>query len=170
MANSSAGKGDKPRPVDRKKWDAAWARYEKAKKKMVENKKLLIWLCEDDPNLHHHYKLEFEKDKNLPSHTLRLFNSPGQATHAGGSPDIIFMDIAAMPSDVGTWAVALADSRKLMELHPGAVLILYSAVREYAKEVVEEIRKDAEKAGVVLDFIAGFDAYLLKDKVILYGD
>ena len=27
-----AGKGDRYRPVDRKKWDAAWERIEKAKK------------------------------------------------------------------------------------------------------------------------------------------
>lgn len=28
---TGSGKGCKPRPVDRKKWDAFWDRYEKAK-------------------------------------------------------------------------------------------------------------------------------------------
>jgi hypothetical protein len=31
MSDSPAGKGDRPRPVDRKKWDEAWARIEKMK-------------------------------------------------------------------------------------------------------------------------------------------
>jgi hypothetical protein len=29
MVNGEAGKGDTPRPVDRKKWEAAWAKYER---------------------------------------------------------------------------------------------------------------------------------------------
>ncbi len=32
MSKSSAGKGDCPRPYDRKKWEAGWAAYEKGKK------------------------------------------------------------------------------------------------------------------------------------------
>ena len=32
MSKSSAGKGDRPRPYDRKKWEAGWANYEKGKK------------------------------------------------------------------------------------------------------------------------------------------
>ena len=31
MSKSSAGKGDRPRPYDRKKWEAGWAAYEKGK-------------------------------------------------------------------------------------------------------------------------------------------
>ncbi len=39
MSKSSAGKGDRPRPYDRKKWEAGWAAYEKGKKeeKGIEN-------------------------------------------------------------------------------------------------------------------------------------
>ena len=32
MNKSDAGKGDRPRPVDRKKWDAWWDEYEMGKK------------------------------------------------------------------------------------------------------------------------------------------
>jgi len=32
MNKSDAGKGDRPRPVDRKKWDAWWDEYEMDKK------------------------------------------------------------------------------------------------------------------------------------------
>lgn len=36
---SDYGKGDRPRPVDRKKWDESWRRYEEAKKKVVRKVK-----------------------------------------------------------------------------------------------------------------------------------
>ena len=32
MSKNEAGKGDCPRPFDRKKWDAWWDQYEKEKK------------------------------------------------------------------------------------------------------------------------------------------
>lgn len=32
MSKGDAGKGDRPRPFNRKKWDAWWDRYEKEKK------------------------------------------------------------------------------------------------------------------------------------------
>lgn len=32
MSKSDAGKGDRPRPFDRRKWDAWWNQYEKGKK------------------------------------------------------------------------------------------------------------------------------------------
>lgn len=33
------GKGDRYRPVDRKKWDKAWKRYEKKKGKQIANER-----------------------------------------------------------------------------------------------------------------------------------
>ncbi len=33
MSKSDAGKGDRPRPVDHKKWDAWWDQYETKKKR-----------------------------------------------------------------------------------------------------------------------------------------
>jgi len=39
MSQSDAGKGDRPRPVDRRKWDRGWKRIKKGKKcfcKMIE--------------------------------------------------------------------------------------------------------------------------------------
>ncbi len=37
MSKRDAGKGDRPRPVDRKKWDAWWDQYEKGKKDAKED-------------------------------------------------------------------------------------------------------------------------------------
>jgi hypothetical protein len=34
-----AGKGDRYRPVDRKKWDKGWERIEKSKKRSKKNEK-----------------------------------------------------------------------------------------------------------------------------------
>jgi len=31
MSKSDAGKGDSPRPIDRKKWESWWDQYDKAK-------------------------------------------------------------------------------------------------------------------------------------------
>jgi len=33
MVNGDAGKGDAPRPVDRKKWDAAWRNWKRKKER-----------------------------------------------------------------------------------------------------------------------------------------
>ncbi len=38
MSKSSAGKGDRPRPYDHKKWEAGWAAYEEGRKRELSER------------------------------------------------------------------------------------------------------------------------------------
>jgi DNA-binding NtrC family response regulator len=102
---------------------------------MTKQKKITIWICEDDDV---HWNLQEETaHEEIPNCMVKHFLSAKHAVRGSGSPDFIIMDVGAICS---TGVNMMYNIEKLCSLHPGAIIIIYSGMDEYAVEIYQEIK------------------------------
>ena len=116
----------------------------------MKEKKLKIWVCEDDESVREAQKETIEDE--FPGCKLTHFENAGFAIEATGSPDFIIVDVGgAMSLGCNITALTRCNVEGLAELHPGAIFIIFSAIGALAEEVYEELKQDVQACTVWFD-------------------
>lgn len=101
-----------------------------------------IWWLEDDGMI---FKTMMDGLK-LEDIKVKRFTNGTDMCNAGGSPVMIIIDISAIfgggISLLGCWDTVFSIIKHIVDLHPGAVFGLYSAVGVWASDVIEELMEE----------------------------
>jgi hypothetical protein len=100
----------------------------------------LIWLINDDEGAAH-----YEREDILdiyPGATVKVFDDALSAWKATGSPEIIVIDISAVGSIMGGPHQAYSPICNVAGKHPGATIIINSAVSKDFSEEVRDLVKE----------------------------
>lgn len=96
---------------------------------------------------------------------VRCFESVYDASQAGASPDLVIIDVSSVaPLMMGDVAHAYGPIAKFMELHPGADIIILSAMgRNSVYEVVDDVKRITQRENV---FYGGWGSWEPLEKMI----
>jgi len=107
----------------------------------MKNKKLTIWVCEDDESCWKHQK-EFILDR-FPKAAVKFFENAGYASQTTGSPGFIIVDVGgAMGLGCDVASLTRHNVEGLAELHPGAIFIVFSAIGSYAEDTYDLLESE----------------------------
>ena len=124
---------------------------------MAKKKRLTIWICEDDEGSWDFFRGALTRE--LPNPVLKFFPSGGHTYRATGSPDFVLLDVGAISVGTDTHALGIANIKGLTEEHPGVIVIVFSAIKIFARDIVEEVKEES-KAVV---FFSGYDFKQMTD-------
>ncbi len=118
----------------------------KPKKKTSKKKvKRLVWLVDDYQSLR---ELHAEAiTGSIANAEVREFSCVDEAKAAVGKPDVIVVDMTAVSPIFAGPEIAYKPIAELLDLHPGASIIVCSSVcASFAEEVITAVKQVSENA------------------------
>jgi DNA-binding NarL/FixJ family response regulator len=98
-----------------------------------------LWIIEDDPRVLEAIGTLLRQSR--PDLSISLFASCIEAFRSTGSPDLILADVGGLGSHCSTPATLASPIANLAAQHPGAHLVVTSAMLPWAAAVVDELRE-----------------------------
>ena len=132
----------------------------------MKKKRLKIWVCEDDESCWKHQKKVILN--RFPKAVVKFFENAGYASQATGSPDFILVDVGgAMGLGCDVASLTRYNVEGLVELHPGAIFIVFSAIGSYAEDTYVQLKSEIK---AISRWVDGCSVHAICDVIKEYVD